>query len=113
MSSWNPACYIRGLIPGIGRGVPNVRIADNLIIAIVFKCYVMELVSRLISDIEAAAPAILSLRFNMDAGSDPASEIPRKKVNNGGIFFLCIKSVEPKRRIKSQKQGAWNFCRYL
>ena len=24
-SSWNPACYIRGLIHGIGRGVPNGR----------------------------------------------------------------------------------------
>ena len=39
----------------------------------------MELVTRLISDIEAATPAILSLRFNMDAGADPASEAPRKK----------------------------------
>ena len=62
----------------------------------------MELIANLISDIEAAAPAILSLRFNMDAGSDPASEMPRKKkVNNDGICFLCIKSVETKRRIKS------------
>ena len=25
-SSWNTACYIRGLIHGIGRGVPNVKI---------------------------------------------------------------------------------------
>ena len=73
----------------------------------------MELVTRLISDIEAAAPAILSLRFNMDAGPDPASETPREKVNNDGICFLCIKSVEPKRRIKTRKRGAWNFCRYL
>ena len=26
MSSWIPACYIRGLIHEIGRGVPNVTI---------------------------------------------------------------------------------------
>ena len=65
----------------------------------------MELITRLISDIEAAAPAILSLRFNMDAGSDPASKTPRKNVNNDGICFLCIKSVEPKRRIKICKHG--------
>ena len=65
----------------------------------------MELITSLLSDIEAAAPAILSLRFNMDAGSDPTSETPRKKVNNDGICFLCIKSVEPKRRIKICKHG--------
>ena len=23
ITTWNPACYIRGLIHGIGRGVPN------------------------------------------------------------------------------------------
>ena len=84
-------------------------IADNLIIAIIFKRDVMELVTRLIIDTEAAAPAILALLFSMDAGSDPAS----KKVNNDGICFLWIKSVEPKRRIKLRKRGAWNFCRYL
>ena len=82
--------------------------SDNLIIAIVFKRDDMELVMRLISDTEAAVPAILSLRDNMDAGSDPASETPRKKVTNDGICFLCIKSVKPKWRIKSRERGAWN-----
>ena len=31
-SSWNTACYIRGLIHGIGRGVPNVNSAIHLFI---------------------------------------------------------------------------------
>ena len=29
-SSWNPARYIRGLIHGIGRGVPNVHDTENI-----------------------------------------------------------------------------------
>ena len=28
-SSWNTACYIRGLIHGIGRGVPNASVQDT------------------------------------------------------------------------------------
>ena len=27
-SSWNTTCYFRGLIHGIGRGVPNARISN-------------------------------------------------------------------------------------